>query len=403
LKNLSAYLEVYHNEKVLVLIDEYDAPIIAGYLHNFYYETIDFFRAFLSEGLKTNEHLWKAVLTGILRVAKESIFSGLNNLHVTSITNNSYSEYFGFTQDEVRDMADYYEIEDRLDIIKQWYDGYLFGNSEVYNPWSIINYVFNKPDIPVPYWLNTSGNDLVRELISRGGGKLKSELVDLIEGKELEKQVSDNIVFPDIEKSSDNVWNFLLFSGYLKLGEKREESDRTYYKLTIPNTEVKIIYEDIILGWTTDGLHEGDFDNMLLAMLTGEEDYFSDILNKYLISSLSYFDTAESFYHGMFVGMAMRLGDRYNVKSNRESGLGRFDVMLIPKNPQDSGVVIEFKIPTSNETIEAAAQKALDQIEKKEYDRDLFDAGCRIVYKYGIAIRDKKAYVLFNSTAGVKG
>jgi hypothetical protein len=394
LKNLSAHLEAYHKEKTIVLIDEYDVPINAGFLHGYYDDVVDFLRAFLSEGLKTNEHLWRAVLTGCMRVAKESIFTGLNNLDVLSILKNECSEYFGFTQKEVELMAEYYEIEDRLPVIKQWYDGYLFGNSEVYNPWSIINYVRDNPDFPAPYWANTSGNELVKQLISKGDGELKSELLDLMEGKEIEKYVNDNVVFPDLGKSSEHVWNFLLFSGYLRLGQSRFEQRKKLYKLTIPNEEVMLIYDDIILDWTTEGLHGRDFDNMLLALLTGQDEYFSDMLNKYLINSLSYFDTAESFYHGMFIGMAMRLASKYDARSNRESGLGRFDIMLVPKNPTDNGVVIEFKIPTSRESIENAAEKALDQIEKKKYEQELISAGCAQVYKYGIAIKDKEAFVL---------
>jgi hypothetical protein len=356
-----------------------------------------FFQSLLSRGLKTNEHLWRAVLTGCMRVAKESIFTGLNNLDVLSILKNECSEYFGFTQKEVERMAEYYEIEDRLPLIKEWYDGYLFGDSEVYNPWSIINYVRDKPQFPMPYWANTSGNELVKRLVSKGGAKLKSELLDLMEGRGIEKTIDDNIVYPDLEKSCEHVWNFLLFSGYLRLGKPRMEKRKMYYELTVPNEEVMVIYDNIILDWTTEGLHEGDFDNMLLAMLTGEDEYFSHVLNRYLMSSLSYFDTAESFYHGMFIGMAMRLSGRYEVKSNRESGLGRFDVMLLPRDPADSGVVIEFKIPLPSETVEVAAQKALDQIEKKKYEQELMASGCSHVYKYGIAISDKEAYVLMGN------
>jgi hypothetical protein len=293
-------------------------------------------------------------------------------------------------------MAEYYEIEDRLPVIKQWYDGYLFGDSEVYNPWSIINYVRDSPEFPMPYWANTSGNDLVKMLISKGDADLKFELQDLIEGIEIEKPIDDNVVFPDLEKGSGNVWSFLLFSGYLRLGAKWSDEQHMYYKLTIPNKEVKTIYQNIILQWASDALSNREYDNMMEALFIGEHEFFSRILNKYLSKALSYFDSAESFYHGLFLGMAMRLSNKYTVKSNRESGLGRFDIMLIPKNTADNGIIIEFKTPLKG-TIEDAARDALKQIEEKRYEQELIEAGCTRVLKYGIAFEDKEAYVLMGN------
>jgi hypothetical protein len=254
LKSLSKFLSKENDKRVVILIDEYDMPIQSGYMNGYYDEVIDFMRNFLSGALKDNENLEKSVLTGILRVAKESIFSGLNNLNVCTILQNRYSQYFGFLENEVEDILKYYNIEYKLEEIKKWYNGYTFGNNVIYNPWSILNYASNTEDGLKPYWVNTSSNDIVKRLITNGGEELKKDIEVLIKNGEIEKLIDENIVMGDVEKGNDNVWSFLLFSGYLKVVGKEQRDKKIYYKLKIPNTEVEYLYEEIILDWFDENL-----------------------------------------------------------------------------------------------------------------------------------------------------
>ncbi|MFD3156636.1 AAA family ATPase [Haloimpatiens sp. FM7330] len=400
LKILSQYLYKFHKQKVVILIDEYDVPIQSGYMHGYYDEVIEFMRIFLSGGLKDNTYLEKSVLTGILRVAKESIFSGMNNLKVSTLISSHYNSSFGFLEDEMQDMLKYYGIEYETKEVQNWYNGYRFGDKTIYNPWSILNYVDNYREGFKPYWVNTSSNDLVKRVLAKGGEILKMELEDLVEGKEIEKEINENIVMHDINAESNNAWSFLLFSGYLKVVDKKIERARTYCKLKIPNLEVKYLYEDIILAWFRENISGEKFNVMLKSLVTGDIKIFSKIFREFILNSVSYFDVSgkesEKVYHSFVLGALIALSDEYQVKSNRESGYGRYDIMIIPRDINKKGIVIEFKKvdKDDNETLEKCAQNALNQIEDRNYKRELLDRGVKDVIELGIAFEGKKSMIV---------
>ncbi|MFD3157990.1 AAA family ATPase [Haloimpatiens sp. FM7330] len=397
---LSEYLYKYHKQKVIILIDEYDVPIQSGYINDYYNEVIELMRIFLSGGLKDNTYLEKSVLTGILRVAKESIFSGMNNLKVSTLISSHYSSSFGFLEDEMQDMLKYYGIEYETKEVQNWYNGYRFGDKTIYNPWSILNYVDNYREGFKSYWVNTSSNDLVKRVLAKGGETLKMELEDLVEGKEIEKEINENIVMHDIDKDSNNAWSFLLFSGYLKVIDKKIQRGRTYCKLKIPNLEVKYLYEDIILAWFRENISGEKFNIMLKSLVTGDIKVFSKIFREFILNSVSYFDVSgkesEKVYHSFVLGALIALSDEYQVKSNRESGYGRYDIMIIPRDINKKGIVIEFKKvdKDDNETLEKCAQNALNQIEDRNYKRELLDRGVKDIIELGIAFEGKKTLIV---------
>ncbi|MCT4620608.1 MAG: ATP-binding protein [Marinisporobacter sp.] len=400
LKILSKYLYRYHQQKVVILIDEYDVLIQTGYMKGYYDKIIDFMRIFLSGGLKDNHYLQKGVLIGILRVAKESIFSGLNNLEVCTILKNHYSERFGFLEEEIEEILKYYQIEFEIEKIKKWYNGYIFGRTTVYNPWSILNYIRNFEIGLRPYWVNTSSNDLVRKVLAKGGQTVKIELEDLIKGKDIVKPINEDIVMKDVNKDSENVWSFLLFSGYLKVVHEEFKRGKTYCYLRIPNLEVKYLYEEIILSWFSESVNTEKFDFMLKSLVSGDIKTFGKILKEFVLSSVSYFDTggneSEKVYHAFVLGMLIALWEDYEVKSNRESGYGRYDVALIPKDQNKIGIIIEFKKVDHDdqETLELAAKNALKQIQDKEYKKELEDRGVKEIIELGIAFEGKNVLVM---------
>ncbi len=393
LKKLSIYLAEHYGTKTVILIDEYDTPIHQGYLHGYYDQISEFMRNCLSGALKDNSCLEKGVLTGILRVAKESIFSGLNNLEVSSLLKQQYSAYFGLLEHEVEDMLRYYGIAMETEEIKNWYNGYVFGDSIVYNPWSIINFAKSPKDGLIPYWVNTSDNDLVKRLLTKGGQEVKEDLETLIRDGCIRKAVDDSIVFKDIENSTETIWSFLLFSGYLKVQSITLVEGVPYCELAIPNKEVKSLYRQIILGWFTQTIHKNRYEKMLKGLVTGDLRTFETIFKEFVMQTFSYFDTredeSESFYHAFVLGLLVSLHDTYEVKSNRESGLGRHDVMLIPKEISGRGIVMEFK-KAGKETLEEAANKALDQIEENRYEQELISRGVNDILKLGIAFEGKE-------------
>ena len=331
-KRLSEFLSNYHNQKVIILIDEYDVPIQAAYMHGYYDEAIEFMRNLLSGAFKDNIYLQKAMITGILRVAKESIFSGLNNLITESILSYDFSDKFGFTEDEVEMLTAEYGVKEKIDEIKEWYNGYYFGETTIYNPWSILNYIAKPRQGLKPYWVNTSSNDLVKVLLSKGGQDVKKDLESLITGETITKYIDENIAMADIEKSSDNLWSFLLFTGYLKARRlpRNEGEDEIYHRLQIPNKEVKMLYKRIITAWFNDTISKQNYDIMLNALLSADLKTFTKILKSYVLKSLSYFDVGgnegEKAYHAFVLGMLISLGDTHEISSNRESGYGRYDV-----------------------------------------------------------------------------
>jgi len=402
LKKLSEYLKDYFNQKVIILMDEYDVPIQAAYVNNYYVETIEFMRNMLSGAFKDNNSLKRGMITGILRVARESIFSGLNNLKVESILSYNFSDKFGFIESEIEKLANEYSIEEKLESIKEWYNGYNFGNTTIYNPWSILNYLSNPEQGLKPYWVNSSSNDLVEILLSKGSKEVKKNLEDLVCGNNIEKIIDENIVMGDIEKSTDNLWSFLLFTGYLKVNFKERKGLKDYYTLSIPNLEVTTLYYDLIEKWFEDTITKENYELMINSLVTGDIKIFGKILKQFVLKSISYFDVGgyegEKVYHAFVLGMLISINDTHEVLSNRESGYGRYDVMIIPRDISKLGIVIEFKKLDFDdyETLEETAEEALKQIKDKKYSTTLENRGIKNIKEIGIVFKGKDIYIKEN-------
>ena len=396
LKLLSACLKKYHGKNTIILIDEYDVPLENAYFRGFYDQMIDFIRSLFESALKTNDALEFAIVTGCLRISKESIFTGLNNLEINSVLSNNYAEYFGFTGEEVEQMLKNYGLEEKLPEGKQWYDGYLFGETEVYNPWSIINYVktaiSESQPFPKPYWSNTSSNSIIRELVEEADSDTKEEIQMLIDGKTIEKPVHEDITYGEIHKSQDNLWNFLFFTGYLKVVSKRFEDRRIYLTMSIPNDEVLTIYEDTIREWFDRQTKAIDFQPFYRAVLDGKTEEMEDFLSSLLEKSISYYDNREAFYHGVMVGLFGGLSG-YAMKSNREYGNGRPDLVLSPYNPRKPVIIFEFKSCRKYTEMAEGCRAALDQIEEKDYAAPFLDKGYTRIMKYGICFCEKTCMV----------
>jgi len=399
LKFLSKCLENYHDQKAIILIDEYDVPLENAWRCRFYDEMIKFIRPLLSSALKDNPHLQFAVVTGCLRISKESIFTGLNNLEIVSILSDFYDEYFGFTQAEMDVMLEYYNMESKTDIVKEWYNGYLFGRAEVYNPWSSIQIVSNwSQNInrnPAPYWVNTSSNAIVRELIDNADTEMKAELETLMAGGTISKVIHEDITYDEVRENANNLWNFMFFTGYLKkVRERINEDGELIIDLSIPNIELRYIYKTKIQDWFEKRIKEKDLRGFFDAILSGDVDTFQRELSILLAESISFMDSAESFYHGFMIGVLSRL-EGYRVKSNRESGHGRSDLAMYSVNGKDSNAVIfEFKPAKKPDKLSAASEAALEQIYKNDYaaywDKE---QGYKNILKYGIGFCGKKCEV----------
>ena len=396
LKFLSDCLKKYHEQNVIILLDEYDVPLENAYFNGFYDEMIAFIRSLFESALKTNDSLEFAVITGCLRISRESIFTGLNNLEVISVLDENYAEYFGFTQAEVEEMLHFYGIEEKKEEIKRWYDGYLFGDMEVYNPWSVINYVkaavTNRKTFPRPYWSNTSSNSIIRELVESADAGAKKEIESLIGGGTIPKPVHEDITYGDIHESQDNLWNFLFFTGYLKMTGQSFEVDTIYLDLTIPNEEVRYIYRNTIREWFDKKIKLTDMTPMYEAMLGGDSDAFGDLIKRYLRESISYYDTREAYYHGFLTGLLSALRD-YEILSNRESGNGRPDILLKPYDEQKPAIIIEIKVADKLSSMGIQCDEALKQIEDREYAAGLLDEGYENILKYGICFCKKSCMV----------
>ena len=399
LEKLSKFLERYYQKKVIILIDEYDAPIHGGFFQGYYDKTINFMKGFLGNAFKDNTSLEKGIITGILRISKESIFSGLNNLDVYTILSKKYSDKFGLTPDEIKLLLSDYELKDEYEKLNQWYNGYCFGDTTIFNPWSIINYVNNIDDGLKPYWINTSSNDLIKKLIIEGKTDLKSDFELLLEQKEITKTINENIVFTDLEKNSNAVWSFLVFTGYLKAYDQKLLSNREHYKLSIPNIEIFTIFEDIIYNWLNENIGSDKLEQMLKAFTQGDVTTFELILQDFMINMFSYHDISadepEKVYQAFVLGLLVNLEENYQIKSNRESGYGRYDVMVIPKDTTQKGIIIEFKkiIKLHNETTETALTKALQQIKEKKYAQELIALGIKDIIEMGIVFDGKRVWV----------
>ncbi|MHA4990234.1 AAA family ATPase [Cetobacterium somerae] len=385
--DLSKFLYEKYKKKVIILIDEYDTPLVTAHSQGYYNEAIFFFRNFLSAALKGNPYLEFSVLTGILRVAKESIFSGLNNLAVSTILDRDFN-HFGLTEEEVEELLKYYELEYELEEVKKWYNGYKFGNKLVYNPWSLINFA-SKNELN-PYWVNTSDNSLIKELLDKNDSKVIDDLKAVFSGNEIEEVITENIIFSDLE-DVDTIWSLMLFSGYLTY-DRFEISDitgaKTYF-LKIPNYEVKSFFKNTFIKEYSHGKTAMYF-KMLEDLYKGDIERFKFKFKELYYSAVSYHDTGDSekYYHHFMLGLLLTLGDKYIITSNRESGYGRYDIALEPKDKRNYGLIFEFKIGDKN-SIEEKAKEALVQINEKKYDTSMKNNGVSKVIKIGMAFSGK--------------
>ena len=400
LQFLSECLEQYHGQKVIILLDEYDVPLENAYFNGFYDEMVSFIRSLFESALKTNGSLEFAVITGCLRISRESIFTGLNNLKVVSVLDEGYAEYFGFTQEEADNFLKVYNIPDRRDELKEWYDGYLFGNTEVYNPWSVINYVYDivhrNTEFPKPYWSNTSSNSIIRELIEKADDKTKQELEELIAGGTIEKPVHEDITYEDIYRSQDNLWNFLFFTGYLKTVEKSFREQQIYLSMTIPNDEILYVYKNKVREWFTQCVERQDLTGLIKAFENGGCEEAAEIITTQLMETISFYDYREDYYHGFLAGL-LKNSRGYVIKSNRESGLGRYDLVLKTRRILKGKVIIlELKVADNVRRLEEGCKEALNQIEDKHYENDVLEEGYPSVLKYGICFYKKECMVMTN-------
>ncbi|NDO41924.1 hypothetical protein CWE04_12385 [Thomasclavelia cocleata] len=403
LKKVSQCLMKHYGKKAIILIDEYDVPLQSAFIHNYYDEMTMFLGNIFSSALKTNNALERGVLTGCLQIAKESIFTGLNNFTVRSITSQYGGEYFGFTQNEINETLNYYNLNDKKDEMKEWYDGYLFGEIEIYNPWSSMNYILellgNIEYPAISFWANTSGNDIVRQYIENSTQTMKKEFELLINGKSIIKKIVPELTYREMrfetkEDMNDDIYSFLLYTGYLKIQDKvYDDSGKQItdtYKLVIPNKEIKTIYDNIFMKWFDEyqRVKRNTFINELInGNVINAIDYLSDVLE----NSISYYDNYESFYHGFMIGFLK--ADGYEVKSNRESGKGRFDIALIPARKTKTCIVIECKHSFHEDDLIEDSQKAAKQIETNDYLKSFESKGYRQVLGYGISFYKKQCYV----------
>lgn len=392
LQLLSLMLHKHYGKECIIIIDEYDTPIQQGYSCNFYSEIVNFMRNFFSGGLKDNPHLAFGFLTGILRVAKESIFSGMNNLKINSILEESYSEYFGFTAEEVRDILHYYGREEKYQEICDWYDGYKFGNIEIFNPWSVINYIADKC-FPRAFWQSTGSNEIIGEIIATATSEITEGLHRLLCGEKLTTYIDTSVIYPEIQNNPYTIYSFLLVAGYLKVVTVYPQNDGNFMcDVAIPNKEIACVYEKEILNRTNQNSVAISISQ---AIFSGDAKKLQSLLEDFMLQSISSMDGAnEGFYHGMMLGLCAILGNRYQVRSNRESGIGRFDVQLTPLVNGIPGFLFEFKHTNDDHVnLETLADRALHQIDEKKYDTELRNSGVKAIIKIGIAFRGKNAAV----------
>lgn len=394
---LSECLARYHGRSTLILIDEYDVPLENAYFRGFYDDMIAFVRSLFESALKTNDYLYKGVITGCLRISRESIFTGLNNLEVDTVLHSRYGECFGFTQSEVEEMLEYYQLEDYIDEVRSWYDGYRFGTIEIYNPWSILKYVVDHIDhvtrYPLPYWSNTSSNSIVRELVYDADEETRNDLEILMDGGTIEKPVHEDITYGDIHTLQDNLWNFLFFTGYLKYEGERMEGTKLYLSMSIPNVEIMSIYENSISSWFDEKIEKLDRSPLIKALETGDCETAEEFISGQLLDTISCFDYAESYYHGFMTGILKGSG-KYRVLSNRESGSGRPDIILkTPRIRRGRAMILEFKIADDFHKMEIKCDEALQQIETRNYESSLRQEGYEDIMKYGICFCRKECMV----------
>ena len=399
LKFLADILYKYYGEKAIILIDEYDAPIINAFDKGYYNEAINFFQTFYSSALKTNNSLKYGVLTGITRIIKEGIFSGLNNLYVNTILSRDYSEYFGLLESEVVEMLDYFDMKYKIEEVREWYNGYIFGESEVYNPWSIVNYVREK-EIKA-YWANVSGNTLLENMLNHAGESVYDDLKRFTDGESIEKYISDGTTIKSLLSNDNEIWQLLLYSGYLTKDRKQKEIDVTteytdVYNLRIPNKEIRKYFGNMFLERFFGT--EVKTNILMKALEGGDIKKFEETLGEIMINMLSHFDLdkeMEKIYQVFMIGLVGFLMGKYEIISNDESGYGRYDLAMIPIKSNEKAYLMEFKISKTKKGMEESAEKALKQIDEKKYDTKLKARGIKNILKIGIAFYGKEVKVVF--------
>lgn len=392
IKLLSRCLMQYYGKKSIILIDEYDVPLEDAYFSGYYDKMIIFIRSLLESALKTNPSLGFSVITGCLRISKESIFTGLNNLETNSILSDLYSDSFGFVQAETDELLEYYGVSYKKQEIQQWYDGYTFGNSEVYNPWSVLNQVkvwTKEPGkAPETWWANTSSNNIIKTLVERSNTGTKDIIERLLKGGSVEAYVKETVTYADLTDSNENIWSFLFFTGYLKKQSVRNIGTRKLYTLIIPNMEIHDCYTDIIMGYFEKCVNDINRDELLKALLSRDADGFAKRITELLQKSISYYDNAEQFYHGLVTGL-LSGNTYYRPVSNRETGSGRSDLILYQQDSFTNAVILEFKVCRKNEAADTAAAKALRRIDERGYAAEALELGYTNIIKYGIAFKGK--------------
>jgi len=411
INSLCIYLEKYYGKKVIILLDEYDTPMQEAWLGGYWDEAVSFFRSFFDNTFKTNPHLYRGIITGITRISKESIFSDLNNLDVVTTTSNEYADSFGFTEEEVFRALDDMGLGDEKQGVKQWYDGFTFGKyTDIYNPWSITSFI-KKEGKYAAYWSNTSGNGLVNSLIQQGSPDIKQTMEELLKGRSFETVIDEQIVFSQLDGNADAVWSLLLATGYLKVlgtrGAVDDEEDDVFYTLAITNLEVRKMFTKMVKGWFESGDTKAYYNEFINSLLNDNVRKMNTFMNKVALHTFSSFDSGnhpsdetqpERFYHGFVLGMVVDLADRYQVRSNRESGYGRYDVMIEPLDKTKKAFIFEFKVLDADDdedTLEDTLANAHRQIEEKKYEAELVAEGFapEQIRKYGFAFKGKECLI----------
>ena len=398
LERLSKMLTSHYGKAPIIIIDEYDTPIQEGYAKDFYEEIIGFMRNFFSGAFKDNKNLSYGFLTGILRIAQESIFSGLNNLTVNSVMDEEYDRYFGFTEDEVEQMLDYYGVSEKEAELKEWYDGYLFGKEEIYNPWSVINYI-SKGCIPQAYWVNTGKNEVLEDVLKVATDDITERLYSLLQGERVIARIDQNVVYRSLTEEPANIYSLLLVAGYLKTPKKELQGDGSYLcEVSIPNKEIAAVYKNEILSHLLQiGAISRTTANKIAESLYANDDRkLQGAIAEYMDKAISFYDAGtESFYHGLMLGLIALMDNRYKIKSNRESGDGRYDISMFPKEERNPGIIMElkWKKALSTEELDRLAEDALVQIEDMRYDSEMKEEGIKKILKFGIAFMGKKVCI----------